>query len=207
MQLTITEDMIETKKFAEKYHYEKESLEQLTALFHEVCIKGSFIEVYQRTIMREEYALLPVDRAELMALTLGNWIDEWQEYDLEHENLTNAYMLDCVCNELLLMLYRQLNRQYAIETGRYVKRYHFIGEKIPLEEMPTLLALLDQAEITSNAYGVLLPKKSVVFLAETTTQREEECQGICQFCMRATCPNKSSQGFHLTYGYQKIFGA
>ena len=120
MQLTITEDMIETKKFAEKYHYEKESLEQLTALFHEVCIKGSFIEVYQRTIMREEYALLPVDRAELMALTLGNWIDEWQEYDLEHENLTNAYMLDCVCNELLLMLYRQLNRQYAIETGRYV---------------------------------------------------------------------------------------
>ncbi len=207
MQLTITEDMIETKKFAEKYHYEKESLEQLTALFHEVCIKGSFIEVYQRTIMREEYALLPVDRAELMALTLGNWIDEWQEYDLEHENLTNAYMLDCVCNELLLILYQQINRQYAIETGRYVKRYHFIGEKIPLEEMPRLLALLDQTKIKSNAYGVLLPKKSVVFFAETTNQQEEECQGICQFCTRATCPNKSSQGFHLTYGYQKIFGA
>ncbi len=207
MQLTITEDLIDSRKLAEKYHYEKESLEQIEALFHEVCIHVPFIEVYQRTITWEEYELLPVEQAELIALTLGTKMDDWQAYDLEHENLTTAYMLDCVSNEILLMLYRQLNRQYAIETGRYVKRYHFIGEKIPLEEMSRLLALLDQTEITSNTYGVLLPKKSVVFFAETTTEQEEECQGICQFCTRATCPNKSSQGFHLTYGYQKIFGA
>ncbi len=228
MQLLLSKDLIDLKRLAQKYHYQDEDMEQLDALWQEVhfCMTRSAvevnsssdgrnekshmmewaIEVVHRAVSKEEVAWLPTERAELMAMTLGSEVDARQEIYLKNENLTAAYMMECICNEVLLKLYQQLNRQYALTYGSYIKRYHFIGEKIPMEEMPRVLAMLEQEQITCNAYGALNPKKSVVFLAQMTEKKEEECQGICRYCTRKDCPNKSQEGFHLTYGFQKIFG-
>ena len=222
MQLFLSGDLVDINRLAKKYHYGAEDIEQLANMWEEVyfCIakntqyvehegkseSGYVIEVNHRMVTRGEYDKLPLESAELMAMTLGDAVDQRQNTFLENENLTAAYMMECICNEVLLSLYEKLNQQYAKEYGCYIKRYHFIGEKVPIEEMPKVLAMLDQNQISCNEYGVLLPKKSVVFFAETTEQQEEECRGICQYCTRADCPNKSGEGFHLTYGYQKIFG-
>ena len=209
MQLLFSGDLMDVKQLAKKYHYGTDDIEQLAAMWEEVyfCIakNAQYIEVEHKTVARVEYDKLPVEQAELMAMTLGTEVDKRQEVYLENGNLTAAYMMECICNEVLLGLYEKLNRQYAKEYGCYIKRYHFIGEKVPMEEMPRVLSMLDQNRISCNEYSVLLPKKSVVFFAETTNLQEEECQGICQYCTRADCPNKSGEGFHLTYGYQKIF--
>ncbi len=224
MQLLISEDLIDLGRLAAKYHYRDEDIEQLTALWREVlfCISKSAqatgydivenggayttaVGVCHRSITRNEYSRLPLEQAELMAMTLGREVDARQEIYLKHENLTAAYMMECICSEVLLSLYQELNNQYAEQYGCYIKRYHFIGEKISLEEMPKILELLEQDQITCNRYGVLMPKKSVVFFAETTNQQKEECRGICQYCTRTDCSNRSGEGFHLTYGFQKIF--
>lgn len=218
MQLSVSKDLIDLRKLVQKYHYQDEDMEQLTALWQEVyfCMEKSAaetdllfadqnarehvgkwaIEVVHRTVSMEAFAQLPVKQAELIAVTLGSAVDARQEIYLKNENLTAAYMMECICNEVLLKLYQQLNRQYAVTYGSYIKRYHFIGEKIPLEDMPKVLSLLGQERITCNAYGVLSPKKSVVFFAEITEKQGEECQGICQYCTRMDCPNKSQEGFH-----------
>ncbi len=214
MQLLISGEMIDLRKLAQKYHYQEADLEQLGALWQEVnfCMRRSAedlskpaVEVFHKDITQKEFQLLPIRQAVLMAMTLGDEVDKRQEIYLENENLTAAYMMECICNEVLLSLYQKLNRQYAAEYGNYIKRYHFIGEQIPLSQMQEVLKLLEQQRITCNAYGVLQPKKSVVFFAELTSDTNEECQGICQYCTRRDCSNKEAEGYHLTYGYQAIF--
>lgn len=154
------------------------------------------------------------------ALTLGNGVDELQEQYAKKGLLLECYMTETLAGELLLLAYGLMNDRIQSITGLHVAKYHFFGSaEYPPEEMEAALAQLPGAEISCNAGFCLIPKKSVVLLAELTADENLGCAGICTGCGRTDCPNRCSgktererqrwpdlAGRPLPYGYMRILG-
>lgn len=128
-------------------------------------------------------------------------------------------MLEALASELLLMGYGAYNRYVRGKRNWHVARYHFPGseENFPLKMVPELLKGF-QYQITCNTAFCIIPKKSVVFVAELTRDEQIQCESICAGCRNVQCPNRVERDFpkggmlarvadmSLNYGYSRIFG-
>ena len=133
-------------------------------------------------------------------MSLGSSLDSLQESYHEKEQLSESYMLEALASELLLMGYGAYNR--------YVR-----GKR----NWPELLKGF-QYQITCNTAFCIIPKKSVVFVAELTRDEQIQCESICAGCRNVQCPNRVERDFpkggmlarvadmSLNYGYSRIFG-
>ena len=149
---------------------------------------------------------------ERVVISLGAGLDRLQEQYSEQGSLSKSYMLEALAGELLMESYAAYNRYVAETTDWHVARYHFPGseEAYPLEMLPELLAGLTK-RVTCNAAFCLIPKKSVVFVAELTQDESVQCEGICMGCHKMHCTNRIEDDFQtrrrmVHYGYSRIFG-
>lgn len=151
-----------------------------------------------------------------VVMTLGAGVDALQECYLAESKLTEAYMVEVLASEILLVAYTAYNQYVRENTDRAVSRYHFLGADAahPLEGLPELLTRSGLAVTCTEGY-CMLPKKTVAFYAELTADKTVSCEGICMGCGRSDCPNRmdaaKSQGNRtldrpLTYGYARILG-
>lgn len=125
-------------------------------------------------------------------LTLGAGIDELQNDYTEKEEFCECYMVETIGNELLLDCYVMFNEWVAQHTGWHVARYHFFGSRddLPAEGMRNVLEHWKDADVWCNEAYCLVPKMSVVFLAELTRDENQVCEGICMGCGNRNCPNR-----------------
>ena len=89
------------------------------------------------------------------------------------------------------------------------------GISLQLETLPEILKRSGLTVTCTEGY-CMVPKKSVAFYAELTSDKSQVCEGICMGCGRADCPNRMSAGTNqrgnrmldrpLTYGYARILG-
>ena len=168
--------------------------------------------------------------AQEVVMTLGAGVDELQEAYLEEGKLTEAYMVEVLGSEILLLAYTNYNTFVAENTDAVVKRYYFLGTgenvvlkigedaqalDLRLEALPGMLERSGLPVTCTEGY-CMLPKKSVAFYAELTKDKAVSCEGICMGCGREDCPNRMAVGNHtqgnrtldrpLTYGYARILG-
>lgn len=229
------------EKVCGRYHYEKSrldelkenALEMLPFLREEAFWESMAVErrdgvsglrsipvEQQDTVLRRgagQEADEPLH--ERVVISLGTGLDRLQERYSGQGLLSKSYMLEALAGELLLESYGAYNRHVAEATDLHVARYHFPGSEAayPLELLPELLAGLTD-RVICNAAFCLLPKKSVVFVAELTRDEKVQCEGICLGCNRAHCTNRITDDFQtrrrmagmadipLNYGYSRIFG-
>ena len=152
-----------------------------------------------------------------IVMTLGAGVDDLQEEYLKTGRLTEAYMVEVLASEILLVAYAMLNLWIKEHTEFVVARYYFLGadEKHPLEHLPSVLSRSGLPVTCTEGY-CMLPKKSVAFYAQLTTDHSAVCEGICMGCDRTDCANRMTTASAntgnrtldrpLTYGYAKIFG-
>lgn len=214
---TLTDHMTEgafLTEISSKYHYSETQLLTLAAVSE--CMQKHLL----RDVRREKagwnwgglVTLSPV------CITLGPGIDSLQDVYLEQGLLSEAYMIEVIAAELLLQAYPLWNRWLADRSEMNVRRYHFPGsdESCAMERMPELLRELGVPVACNEAY-CLLPRKSVVFYAELTSEPGAVCQGICVGCGSLHCPNRWEKAAAqndrarrpdrpFTYGYGQIFG-
>ena len=205
------------KKVSEKFHYGEIYLSELQAVagemlplmrqeaFWKVCApwvwdcEGKTDAVYEGVVM-----------------TLGKELDCLQESYHKEGMLTESYMLEALASELLLHGYKAYNRYVREVEGWHVARYHFPGSEksLPLEILPHMLSRFS-VQVSCNEAFCIMPKKSVVFLAELTQDEQVKCEGICVGCGNVRCSNRMEEDAQmgrimtdlpLTYGYQRIFG-
>lgn len=225
------------EKVRGKYHYEKDwsealkksALEMLPFLQKEAFWESTPAEwsdtvSYLQSAPEEENAAGSRRKAagtkyERVVISLGAGLDRLQEQYSEQGSLSKSYMLEALAGELLMESYVAYNRYVAETTDWHVARYHFPGseEAYPLEMLPELLAGLTK-RVTCNAAFCLIPKKSVVFVAELTQEESVQCEGICMGCHKMHCTNRIEDDFQtkrrmarmtdmpLHYGYSRIFG-
>ncbi len=202
-----------------KFHFEEEHTDEIRKVAEEMLpvMQKEAFWVSTAYSMRYQGQTQDTDTTyEKAAISLGKGVDILQESYSEKGLLMQSYIVEILAGELLMRGYDAYNRSVAAHTDRHVARYHFPGseEAFPLEILPDLLKDLTQ-EITCNAAFCMIPKKSVVFVAELTRDDTVHCQGICAGCGNSTCPNRTAADhlirkrmtdLPLTYGYSRIFG-
>lgn len=199
------------EKVCVKFHYEEERTGELRAVAEEM------LPLLRKEAFWERKAEAP--SRERVVMSLGPGLDVLQERYSEQGRLSKSYMLEVLAGELLMQGYGAYNRYVAETTDRHVARYHFPGseEAYPLEMLPGLLAGLTE-QVTCNETFCILPKKSVVFVAELTQDEKVRCEGVCVGCNNVHCANRVADDFRtkqrlarmadvpLSYGYSRILG-
>ncbi|MBE5944675.1 MAG: hypothetical protein E7258_07120 [Lachnospiraceae bacterium] len=210
----------------DKYHFTEDDRVMMEEVYQEILRSVTPYAIYKINRWITGLSYIDDEQAALVVMTLGKGPDILQDTYTSEGKLQEAYMVDCISNEILLNMYREFNQLYARFHRRYVTRYVFIGEDISLTCAGDLLDKLyeqdvEEKDVTANEYGVLIPSKSVIFYALLSENPTTLCQGICMGCSNKGCPNKiddkaKKQGFYqigksdskvtLNYGYIKIFG-
>ncbi len=217
-----------------KYHFDDGDKPSLKAVFSQVEKRITPYAIYK--INQRVTGVKEIDdgQAAVVAMTLGEEVDFLIDEYEKTKDITSVYMADCICNELMLRMYGEFNRIYAKFHRRYVARYYFIGDEIPLSKIDGLLHFLqsgkvshgdeseenqeDDYEIKANEYGVLTPSKSVVLYAVLSENPNVRCVGICANCGNVACNNRidshnietynmgvNNKAIIYSYGFQRIY--
>ena len=175
-----------------KYHFDEAAREQIIDIYSQIKECAKPYAVYRINQKATGIRMIDDSQAAIVAMTLGAGVDELQEEYSLAGCLDEAYMIDCISNELLIHMYEEFNREYGRYHRRYIKKYIFVGDEIPLTDNPKLLEQINtnKNEITANEYGVLTPTKSVIFYALLSDNPNEKCQRICANCNNYNCDNK-----------------
>lgn len=191
---SMTKDLF-LREFSRKYRYEEPQLPDLAAVA--VSMQKSILKDVEDGKAGWSCGAIPAGEDDMpdgylaVCITLGPGIDTLQESYLQQGLLSEAYMVETLASELLLKAYPQWNEWVAGQCALHVRRYHFLGsgEDCPIEVLPRLLKELEVPVTCTSAY-CMLPKKSVAFYAELTTERDVRCEGICAGCKSVGCPNR-----------------
>lgn len=153
------------------------------------------------------------------AVTLGAGIDRLQERCSDSGDMSGAYMLECLGCVLLQKAYDIVDELLRENTGLYVQRYVFPGDgELPLSDNGRILRRIREAgdareagrssdsvrvgkstgeernpnspAVFCNESYVLMPKKSVVFVAVLGADRTD--RHLCDACPSLTCPNRKT---------------
>lgn len=203
------------EKVQNKYHFEDEQMSEIRAVADEM-----------QPVMREEAFWERQDihidgensdaAYESVAMSLGSGVDVLQDHYSARGLLLRSYIVEVLAGELLMKAYEAYNEAVAEQTVWHVARYHFPGgeEDFPLEMVPRLLENFGSG-ITCNQAYCMMPRKSVVFIAELMQDDTVHCRGICAGCTNRACINRIEEDrfvrrqmpdVALTYGYSRIFG-
>lgn len=210
------------KGVCRKYHYGERQEVELRAVEEEMLPlmqREAFWESRESGSFNRKQKETAGAEYEDVIMSLGSSLDSLQESYHEKEQLSESYMLEALASELLLMGYGAYNRYVRGKRNWHVARYHFPGseENFPLKMVPELLKGF-QYQITCNTAFCIIPKKSVVFVAELTRDEQIQCESICAGCRNVQCPNRVERDFpkggmlarvadmSLNYGYSRIFG-
>ena len=203
-------------RIIEKYHFESSHMDMLTQIYYSILECATPHAIYRINQWVTGDMLIDSNQAAVAAITLGEEVDELQEAYTASGKLLEAYMVDCIADEMLLYLYGEFNKIYERFHRRYVYRYVFVGDSIPLSDMRDILIKiggkdLDTMDINANEFGVLTPSKSVVFYALISDNPSNRCGGICESCNNPECDYKAGSEkvknkITLNYGYQRILG-
>ncbi len=180
------------KKVCEKFHYDEIHLSELQT------VAGKMLPSMRQEAFWEVCAPWVWDCGEktdvvyeCVVMTLGTALDCLQESYNNEGMLTKSYMLETLASELLLQGYSAYNRHVRDVSGWHVARYHFPGSEksLPLEMLPHILSRFS-VKVSCNEAFCMLPKKSVVFVAELTQDEKVKCEGICVGCGNVKCSNR-----------------
>lgn len=139
------------KSVAKKYHFEPEAEAAITAVYEEMQKYLKPYAVYRMN--QRDTGIKEIDNRQsaIVAMTLGNGVDMLKDSLTSEGKLDEAYILECISSELLLAMYSDFNKEYAKFHRRYVERYVFIGDEIPVTVIPKLLKEVKGVKISANS--------------------------------------------------------
>ncbi|MDE6024826.1 MAG: hypothetical protein K2G45_05165 [Lachnospiraceae bacterium] len=139
MSIEQSDDEKIIKKVMEKYHFDKEAENELKAVYKKMLLCMSPYAIYKMNQRDTGVKFVDDRQSAIVAMTLGCGVDSLEERLTNEGKLDEAYMLECIAGEMLLNMYKDFNRSYARFHRRYVERYVFIGDEIPVTVIPRLL--------------------------------------------------------------------
>lgn len=181
----------ELKEAAEKYHFSGmdagTDAEGLWKIYEKLC---KAVDCRTACVIDRE------KRVADAVLTLGGQVDALQEEYQKQGLLTEAYVTDCLCRELLRKANRALDERIRERMGLYAVRYLFPGQNLPLEEMKEIFLHSDGRSPVKLLPGfVLLPRQSVAYRIVLSDSPQAGCADICAECeRRASCERYTACG-------------
>ena len=120
-------------------------------------------------------------------VTLGNGADELSELYLNHEQLEEAYIADCLSLMLLSNAYEQFAKAVEEESSLYAIELSFLGDEYPLELLPEIFEHVSPDGIHLTGSNMLMPLKTAALIIKLDSQKQKNIKELCNTC--ANCKN------------------
>ena len=178
--------------FLRRYHFDEKDKKDILRLYRQVQPRVHAEFHYVLTDADETMAdgakeIPAVAKKATVVVTLGQAFDEFQESFLKNGDIHKAYILDCIGLEVLWAAYDEIDKKLFELTGLYAGDYRYAGDcDLPITEIPRLMGLLGQKQITYNEAFVLIPKKSIVFEVPLLREKKEK-YARCAACSNSKC--------------------
>lgn len=168
-------DQNDLKEAAKIYHFCEMGTEEIHKIYDRLIKSVNCRAVYRLEDSRREAAA---------AITLGEEVDALEDEYQKRGLLTEAYLTDCFCRELLRKGNTELDGILLRSHGLYANRYLFPGQNLPLQELKRIFSHFDgDIPIRLLPGFAMLPRQSVAYVIRLSAD-PAECAGICADCRR-----------------------
>lgn len=143
-------------------------------------------------------------------VTLGNGVDELSELYLKHEQIEEAYIVDCISLVLLSKAYEEFAHVVERQSSLFLAELSFPGDADSLDLLPDMYARLAPDDIRLTEGQMLLPLKTAALILHLDTKTHADLKQLCNSCATCknlSCPSRKAPAPALphTYGAMQIF--
>ena len=145
-------------------------------------------------------------------VTLGAGVDELAELYLNHEQIEEAYIVDCISLLLLSKAYESLAQEVEAKSKLYSKELLFPGDRYPLELLPQIYGHLAPDTIRLTGGQMFRPLKTATLILHLDTKPLADPKQLCNTCASCknfSCPSRKTESpvasLPRTYGAMQIF--
>ena len=143
-------------------------------------------------------------------VTLGNGVDEMSELYLSHEQVKEAYIVDCLSLMILSKAYEEFAHVIEAQSGLYLTELSFLGDQYSLELLPQIYERLAPDDISLTEGNMLKPLKTATLVLQLDAHQHTNVKQLCNTCANCknfSCPSRKVQASPMpkTYGNMQIF--
>ena len=181
------------KEFCGRFHFSADEMPGIRAIYTALF---PLIEAYAYYSLDQDLDGVGLAHYAYGFVTLGNGTDELAELYLDHEQIQEAYIVDCISLMLLSKAYEEFAQVVEAQSGLYLEELSFLGDTYSLE-------LLPQGQM-------LRPLKTAAMILHLDTKMHADLRQLCNTCENCrnfSCPSRKSPARSLphTYGAMQIF--
>ena len=195
------------KEFCSRFHFDNDKLLLIRAIYTAML---PLVDAFAYYSIKQDLPGVSLAHYAYGLVTLGNGVDELSELYLNHEQLEEAYIADCLSLMLLSNAYEQFAKAIEEESSLYAIELSFLGDEYPLELLPEIFEHVSPDGIHLTGSNMLKPLKTAALIIKLDSQKRKNIKELCNTCANCknlSCPSRKAPGPKLphTYGAMQIF--
>ena len=195
------------KEFCSRFHFSVEDLPRIQAIYTSLL---PLVESYAYYSLRQDLPAVSFSHYAYGIVTLGSGVDELSELYLNHEQIEEAYMIDCISLMLLSKAYEAFAHEAELQSGLYLTELSFLGDTYSLDLLPQIYEQLAPDDIQLTEGNMFKPLKTAALILHLDTNKHADPKQLCNTCASCrnfSCPSRKAPAPALphTYGAMQIF--
>lgn len=195
------------KEFCSRFHFPFEELPNIQAIYKALLPLMESCAYYS---LNQDLKEVSFSHYAYGFVTLGNGMDELSELYLNHEQIQEAYIVDCISLMLLSKAYEEFAHVVEEQSGLYLTELSFLGDTYSLDLLPQIYEQLAPDTIQFTEGQMLRPLKTATLILHLDTETHADVKQLCNTCENCknfSCPSRKASAPALphTYGAMQIF--
>lgn len=195
------------KEFCDRFHFPATDLPHIQAIYAALLPLTQCCAYYS---LDQDIDAIAFSHYAYGFVTLGSGMDELSDLYLNHEQIQEAYIVDCLSLMLLSKAYEDFAQTVEKQTGLYLAELSFLGDTYPIDLLPQMYERLAPDAIEMTEGNMLRPLKTATLILRLDTERPQDRKQLCNACATCrnfSCPSRKASASPLphTYGAMQIF--
>lgn len=193
--------------FCSRFHFPPADLPAIQAIYTALL---PLVEAYAYYSLNQDLDEVAFAHYAYGFVTLGNGVDELSELYLNHEQIQEAYIVDCISLVLLSKAYEEFASVIESQSGLHLAELSFLGDTYSLDMLPQIYENLAPNDIYITDGQMLRPLKTATLILHLDSKVHEDIKQLCNTCATCknfSCPSRKATAPSLprTYGAMQIF--
>ena len=195
------------KDFCSRFHFASTDLPHIQAIYTALL---PLVECYAYYSLDQDLDEVSLSHYAYGFVTLGTGLDELSELYLNHEQIQEAYIVDCISLVLLSKAYEEFAHMIENQTNLHLAELSFLGDTYSLDLLPQIYERLAPDAIRLTEGLMLRPLKTATLILHLDTKAHTDLKQLCNTCatcQNLSCPSRKASASPLphTYGAMQIF--
>ena len=195
------------KDFCSRFHFASADLPRIKSIYTALL---PLTEAYAYYSLNQDLNEVTLSSYAYGFVTLGNGVDELSELYLNHDQIEEAYIIDCLSLVLLSTAYEEFAQVVEEETNLHLAELSCLGDEYSLDLLPQIYESLAPENIKLTDGQMLMPLKTAALILALDTRAHSDIKKLCSSCAACknlSCPSRKKQAAPLphTYGAMQIF--